>query len=163
MFLYCRVGIGCIYGFTIIDYLKNTTVHVQSTYDESKCHTFSLSLPPLLFISVPPQLPRSQATSLACKAFADLSDNLLSVSTSDKACVVCRVSGAPTDRTLCAQTACVRPWRTKPTVGAWPEWVELRPLEEERGLPVLRGQQRSLQYPSEGTVFDTSPSLPLAT
>ena len=29
LFFYCRVGIGCIYGFTIIDYLKNTTVHVH--------------------------------------------------------------------------------------------------------------------------------------
>jgi len=35
------IGVGCCYGFTIVDYLKNTTVHVLSTYDESEFHTSS--------------------------------------------------------------------------------------------------------------------------
>ena len=36
--LYCacvsRIAVGCVYGFTVVDYLKGTTVHVHSTYDD---------------------------------------------------------------------------------------------------------------------------------
>ena len=32
--LSCRIGVGCMYGFTIVDYLKGTTVHIASTFSE---------------------------------------------------------------------------------------------------------------------------------
>lgn len=34
LFFLCRIGVGCMYGFTIVDYLKNTTVHISSTFTE---------------------------------------------------------------------------------------------------------------------------------
>ena len=33
-----RLGVGCSYGFTVVDYLKNTTTHVLSTFDEGEYH-----------------------------------------------------------------------------------------------------------------------------
>ena len=33
-----RLGVGCTYGFTVVDYLKNTTTHVLSTFDEGEYH-----------------------------------------------------------------------------------------------------------------------------
>ena len=30
-----RLGVGCIYGFTVVDFLKGEIIHVQSTYDSS--------------------------------------------------------------------------------------------------------------------------------
>jgi len=33
-FVFCRVGVGCTYGFAIIDCLKPATVHVLSTFTE---------------------------------------------------------------------------------------------------------------------------------
>lgn len=30
----CRIGVGCMYGFTVVDYLNGTTVHISSTFSE---------------------------------------------------------------------------------------------------------------------------------
>lgn len=30
----CRIAVGCMYGFAIVDYIKSTTIHVASTYTE---------------------------------------------------------------------------------------------------------------------------------
>lgn len=29
-----RIAVGCVYGFAVFDYIKGTTIHVHSTYDE---------------------------------------------------------------------------------------------------------------------------------
>ncbi len=39
----CRIGVGCMYGFTVVDYLKNTTVHVASTFTETTLEQGHLS------------------------------------------------------------------------------------------------------------------------
>ena len=39
----CRIGVGCMYGFTIVDYFKNTTIHVASTFTETNMDQGHLS------------------------------------------------------------------------------------------------------------------------
>ena len=51
------IGVGCVYGFAIVDYLKNTIIHVHCTYDQSW-----LSFPLSMFTAM--LLPLVHATTI---------------------------------------------------------------------------------------------------
>ena len=37
------VAVGCIYGFTVVDFLKGDIIHIQSTYDSSEPEAMQMS------------------------------------------------------------------------------------------------------------------------